>query len=151
MQLLICHQIASNTNNWFGSSIRLCQPGQLPHLQGVLWEGIRHHAVFVNQGGGASARQQHRTQSLKTMRLAVRPHLFHHWRRLEGSNGGPKSESERFYEAEEEFWSSVWWGSEEKEESGSKECEEEEESRETMRAEPDVGPHLPLQHISSGS
>ena len=38
-----------------------------------------------------------------------------------------------------------------KEESGSKEGEEEEESRETMRAEPDVGPHLPLQHISSGS
>ena len=29
--------------------------------------------------------------------------------------------------------------------------EEEEESKETMRAEPNSGPHLPLQHISSGS
>ena len=26
-----------------------------------------------------------------------------------------------------------------------------EESKDTMRAEPDFGPHLPLQHISSGS
>ena len=28
--------------------------------------------------------------------------------------------------------------------------EEEEESRKTMRAEPNFGPNLPLQHISSG-